>query len=81
MEFSIRAHDSLASTGAMGGDYYHVLVVCPPSWDTWVGCDSRFQVPPEFNDPDITRYEVVLRTLDSYTVDYDVDNLSILYIG
>ena len=59
-------------------DYYQSLMVCIPSWDTWVSCDGQLEIPPEFQDPSIVRYEVLLTTLDTYRVNYDVDNLSMI---
>ena len=59
-------------------DYYQSLMVCNPSWDTWVSCDGQLEIPPEFQDPSIVRYEVLLTTLDAYRVNYDVDNLSMI---
>lgn len=59
-------------------DYYQSLMVCNPSWDTWVSCDGQLEIPPEFQDPSIVRYEVLLTTLDTYRVNYDVDNLSMI---
>ena len=81
MEISIRAHGSTDPNSPFGAEFYQTLVVCPPSWDTWVSCDAEFAVPKEFNDPDITRYEVVLTTLRSFSVPYDIDNMTIAYVA
>ena len=81
MEIAIRAHGSTDPKSPTGDDFYLVLAVCPPSWDTWVSCDAEFAIPPEFNDPEISRFEVVLTTLKSYSVNYDMDNMLISYIA
>ena len=81
MEFAIRAHGHDGAPAEDESDFFQVLMICPPSWDNWVSCDNQFQIPPQFNNADISRYEVVLTTIESYSVDYDVDNLSIDFLG
>ena len=90
LEFSIRAHDSSARLND-GEDFFQGLVICPPSYafnavnssddesdsNTWVKCDGEFNVPAEFDDANISRYQVLVKTLETKFVDYDVDNMSI----
>ena len=90
LEFSIRAHDSSARLDD-GGDFFQGLVICPPSYaynaidgdeadtdnNNWVKCNGEFNVPPEFDDANISRYQVIVNTLETKYVDYDIDNLSI----
>ena len=55
-----------------------VVMKCKPSWDTWVSRDTQWNVPREFQDQNIVRYEVQLTTVNEYRVNYDVDNMSMV---
>jgi hypothetical protein len=73
MEISIRSRRHGARD-----DIYVTLVICPPSQNEWVSCDGEFRVPAHLmDDPKNTlRYEVLFETLGTFSIDYDVDNLS-----
>jgi hypothetical protein len=59
-------------------DIYVTLVTCPPSQNEWVSCDGEFRVPAHLMDDQehTLRYDVLFETLWTFSVDYDVDNLS-----
>ena len=73
MEISIRSrrHGDLE-------DVYATLVTCPSSHNEWVSCDGEFRVPAHLmDDPQNTlRYDVLFETLGTFSMDYDIDNLS-----
>ena len=92
MEFTIRAHiqgsdDDASSSGdndnnASGNKVVSIVqqmvMKCNPSWDTWVSCDTQWNVPREFQNPNIVRYEVQLTTVNEHRVNYDIDNMSMI---
>jgi hypothetical protein len=73
MEISIRSrrHGDL-------DDIYVTLVTCPPSQNEWVSCDGEFRVPANLTDDQehTLRYDVLFEILWTFSIDYDVDNLS-----
>ena len=73
MEWDIRSHAEKKNDRS---EVYNKLVTCPPSQGDWVSCDGEYTVTEELVDGS-SRFEILAETLGTFTVDYDVDNLSI----
>jgi hypothetical protein len=76
MEILIVSRQPGASGDETDITVYETLVTCPPSLTTWVSCDGEFTVPSHLVHEANISYEILFETRETYSVDYDVDNLS-----